>query len=246
MFAYQAYAQEVATAPAAAAVQPSPIAARQTVGHITVKGNQRIEESTIRAYLNLNEGSEFSAYDIDTAFKNLYATGFFADAKITPIKTANNRVDIVVDVLENPVINKLAFEGNKAVEDKDLTGELELKQRSIYTRTKLQADVKRILDIYRRGGRYSAQVVPKVIQLDQNRIDLVYEIQEGPVAKVQKIYFIGNDKFDSDTLRKAIRTEETRWYKFLSNDDKYDPERLQYDQELLRNSIPLRATQTFR
>ena len=114
------------------------------------------------------------------------------------------------------------------------TGELELKPRAIYTRTKLQNDVKRILDIYRRGGRYSAQVNPKVIQLDQNRIDLVYEIQEGPVAKVRKIAFIGNDNFTGETLSKIIRTEETRWYKFLTSDDKYDPERLQYDQELLR------------
>jgi outer membrane protein insertion porin family len=227
IFAPSAYAQN---SPVASTVSP----AKQTIGHIEIKGNQRVEDSTIRTYLNLNEGGEFNQYDIDTALKNLYATGFFADANITPGATQGNRVNLVVDVLENPVINKLAFEGNKAIEDKDLQPELELKPRAIYTRTKLQADVKRILDIYRRGGRYSAQVVPKVISLDQNRIDLVYEIQEGPVAKVEKISFIGNENFDSKTLSKAVATSETRWYKFLSSDDKYDPERLQYDQELLR------------
>lgn len=227
------HAQGRAVSPTATAQTSAPVVHR-TVRHIIIKGNQRVEESTILSYLGIKEGSEVTAYDIDTALKNLYATGFFADAKIMPGASDGGRVDVVVAVLENPVVNKLAFEGNKAVEDKDLTGELELKPRSVYTRTKLQADVKRILDIYRRGGRYSAQVEPKVIQLDQNRIDLVYEIKEGPVAKVKKISFIGNDNFDSTKLRKTVQTEETRWYKFLSSDDKYDPERLQYDQELLR------------
>lgn len=217
------------------AATPAPAdVAHHTIAHIIIKGNQRVEESTILTYLGLKEGSDVTAYDVDTALKNLYATGFFADAKIAPAPAADGKIDILVDVLENPVINKLAFEGNHAVDDKDLTGELELKPRSVYTRTKLQADVKRILDIYRRGGRYSAQVEPKVIQLDQNRVDLVYEIQEGPVAKVKKISFIGNDNYTSDTLRKTVQTAETRWYKFLTSDDKYDPERLQYDQELLR------------
>jgi len=203
------------------------------IRHIEIRGNQRVEPSTILTYLGLKEGQSVTAEDINAALKNLYSTGFFADARILPGASSGNQIDIIVQVAENPVVNRLAFEGNKAVDEKDLTGELELKPRSVYTRTKLQADVKRILDIYRRGGRYSAVVDPKVIKLDQNRIDLVYEIQEGPVAKVRKIAFIGNDNYDSDTLRKTIRTEETRWYKFLTSDDKYDPERLQYDQELL-------------
>ncbi len=222
---------------AQATAQPAESAsstAHEMVHRIIVKGNQRVEESTVLTYLGLKEGSEVNQYDINNALKNLFATGFFADASINRVPQQGNEVDIVVNVVENPIINKVVFEGNKEVEDKDLEAELELKVRAIYTRTKLQNDVKRILDIYRRGGRYSAQVNPKVIQLDQNRIDLVYEIQEGPVAKVRKISFIGNDHFDSETLAKAIRTEETRWYKFFSSDDKYDPERLQYDQELLR------------
>ena len=214
---------------------PSVMEARpQQIHAIVIKGNQRIEESTILTYLGLKSGAAFRQSDIDAALKNLFATGFFADATVSKLRANETSLDIVVNVVENPVINKVAFEGNKAVEEKDLQNELELKQRSTYTRTKLQKDVKRILDIYRRGGRYSAKVNPKVIQLEQNRIDLVYEIEEGPVAKVQKIAFIGNENFDTATLSKAIRTEETRWYKFLGSDDKYDPERLQYDQELLR------------
>ncbi|MEI7668677.1 MAG: outer membrane protein assembly factor BamA [Pseudomonadota bacterium] len=204
------------------------------IKHVKVKGNQRIEESTIVTYFGLKEGSQLSQSDLDAGLKNIFATGFFSDANIKTTKIDAANVDVILEVVENPIINKVAFEGNKAVENKDLQGELELKQRAVYTRTRLQSDVKRILDIYRRGGRYSAQVNPKVIQLDQNRIDLVYEIEEGMVAKVRKISFIGNDNFDSDTLAKAIRTAEVRWYKFLTSDDKYDPERLQYDQELLR------------
>lgn len=214
--------------------QAAATASKRYIRHILIHGNQRIEESTILTYLNLHDGEEYTQYDIDTALKNLFSTGFFADATILPGETQGDHTDVIVNVVENPIVSRVAFEGNKAVEDKDLQTELELKPRSIYTRTKLQNDVKRILDIYRRGGRYSAQVTPKVIQLDQNRLDLVYEIQEGPVAKVRKISFIGNDNFETAVLRNTIRTEETRWYKFLSSDDKYDPERLQYDQELLR------------
>lgn len=223
------------SAPEQAALSPS--AGSETgykVGHVAIQGNQRVEDSTIMAYLGLAEGSDYTDTSLAAALKSLFATGFFADARIIPAVTSGGRVNLTVSVVENPVINEIAFEGNKAVEDKDLEPELELRARAVYTRTKLQADVKRLLDIYRRGGRYSAQITPKVIKLDQNRVNLVYEIQEGPVAQVDKVSFIGNNNFDSTTLRKIIRTEESRWYKFLSSDDKYDPERLQYDQELLR------------
>lgn len=204
------------------------------VGNIVVVGNQRVEESTIRTYLGLKEGDEFTSDSVNVALKNLYGTGFFSDARITPDQTDVQKVNLTVNVLENPIVNQIAFEGNKAVEDKDLSTELELKPRAVYTRTKVQADVKRILDIFRRGGRYSAEVTPKVIQRDQNRVDVVFEIKEGTVARVKKISFLGNNSYASSVLLKRIRTEEARWYKFLSNDDKYDPERLQYDQELLR------------
>ncbi len=177
----------------------------------------------------MKPGDSFSQTEIDSGLKNLFATGFFADVKL--LRDGNT---LLVRVVENPVISKVAFEGNDRVETKDLEKEVELKPRSIYSRDKVQSDVKRILDIYRRSGRYNATVLPKLIQQDQNRVDLVYEISEGATAKVEKITFIGNDHFDSEDLRKAVRTEETRWYKFLSDNDKYDPDRLQFDQELLR------------
>jgi outer membrane protein insertion porin family len=203
--------------------------AADAIREVRVEGNQRIEGRTVLSYLGLGTSSTFSQEEIDTGLKNLYATGFFADVKLM-----RSGSTLIVQVTENPVINSVAFEGNDRIETKDIEKEMELKPRSIYSRDKVQADVRRILDIYRKSGRYSASVEPKIIRKDQNRVDLVYEITEGQVARVEKIQFIGNREFESGTLRDAIRTEETRWYKFLTDDDKYDSDRLQYDQELLR------------
>lgn len=226
LLAAPAFAQDVAqpTRPDVNDITPA--------GHIQdvrVEGNQRIESRTILSYLGLKAGDGFTRTDIDTGLKNLFATGFFADVKL--LRSGDT---LVVRVVENPVISRVAFEGNERVETKDLEKEVELKARSIYSRDKVQSDVSRILDIYRSGGRYNATVEPKIIKQDQNRVDLVYEITEGPVARINSITFIGNDHFDTATLRKEIRTEETRWYKFLSDNDKYDPDRLQFDQEMLR------------
>lgn len=200
-----------------------------TISGVRVEGNQRIESRTVVSYLDLKAGSNFNQADIDTSLKNLYATGFFSDVKL--LRSGST---LVVRVTENPIINKIVFEGNKHTETTDLEKEIELKSRSVYSREKLQSDVKRILDIYRRSGRYDASVEPKIISRDQNRVDLVYEISEGNTAHIEKINFIGNKDFSDSDLRKAIRTEETRWYKFFTDSDKYDPDRLQFDQELLR------------
>lgn len=218
-----------AAMPAFAADTPASEASAGAIRDIRVEGTQRVESQTVLTYMGLKPGDAFSQANIDSGLKNLFATGFFADIKL--LKQGST---LVVQVVENPIINQVAFEGNDRVETKDLEKELELKPRSVYSRDKVQSDVKRILDIYRRGGRYNAVVEPKIIQKDQNRVDLVYEITEGPVARIEKITFIGNDRYDTETLRKAMRSEETRWYKFLSDNDKYDPDRLQFDQELLR------------
>lgn len=199
------------------------------IRRVRVEGNQRIEARTILTYLGIKDGDAFDGQSIAKALKDLFNTGFFADVKL--VRSGN---DLVVRVVENPVINKVAFEGNKDTKSEDLEKEVELKPRSIYTKTKVQNDVKRILDIYRRAGRYTATVNPKIIQQDQNRVDLVYEIQEGPVARIEHISFIGNERFSSGDLESVIRSSENRWYQFLSDNDKYDPDRLQFDQELLR------------
>ncbi len=203
------------------------------VADVVVQGNQRIEPSTILSYLGIQRGSQVGQYELDSGLKRLFETGFFSDVQINPKNTSSGTL-LEVKVEENPIINQISFEGNKRIEDKDIQTELELKPRVIYTRTKAQNDTRRILDLYRKQGRYSATVDPKLIKRDQNRVDLVFEIHEGPAAKVERIGFVGNKVFSAEELRRAIRTAERRWYKFLSSDDTYDADKLQYDQELLR------------
>jgi len=205
------------------------MAAGDMIRDVKIEGNQRVEGRTILSYMNLAAGSTFSQPEIDSSLKNLYATGFFSDVQLM-----RSGGTLVVKVVENPIINQVAFEGNDRIETKDLEKEIELKAREIYSREKVQSDVRRILDIYRKSGRYSATVEPKVIRKDQNRVDLIYEITEGSPARVEKISFVGNREFSASSLKEAIRTEESRWYKFFTDSDKYDADRLQFDQELLR------------
>jgi outer membrane protein insertion porin family len=204
-------------------------AAGEGIRDIKVEGNQRIETSTVLSYTDLQKGDPFDQSILDQALKNLYNTGLFADVSIN-----QQGQDLVVTVVENPVINEIRFEGNKKLKSEDLQGELQLKPRQVLTRTKVQADVERLQEMYRLSGRFSAVIDPKIIKLDQNRVNLVFEITEGPETLISRISFIGNKHFGDDELQKVIRSREDRWYRFWTSDDKYDPDRLAYDQELLR------------
>lgn len=201
----------------------------QPIGQIRVEGAQRIEPETVRSYMQIVPGDRFEPMKIDNALKNLYATGLFADV------TLKREGDVlVVQVVENPIINRLAFEGNRRIDDKTLEAEVQLRPRVVYTQTRVQNDANRILDIYRRSGRFAATVNPKVIPLDQNRVDLVFEINEGDVTRVERIDFVGNTAFSDGELRDQILTKESAWYRFLSTSDTYDPDRLTADREALR------------
>ncbi|MDE1174559.1 MAG: outer membrane protein assembly factor BamA [Parvibaculaceae bacterium] len=213
-----------ADAPASPASEPG-----VTIQKIEVVGNQRIEADTVISYMSFKVGDTYSASAVDDSLKALFVTGLFADVNIRRDGSA-----LVVSVVENPVINRVAFEGNSAVKETDLKAEVQLQARTIYTRAKVQSDVERILNLYRRSGRFSATVDPKVIQLPQNRVDLVFEINEGPVTKIGAINFLGNSAFSDSTLRDTISTTESAWWKFFSSSDSYDPDRLNYDRELLR------------
>ncbi|CAA6603096.1 Outer membrane protein assembly factor BamA [Rhodospirillaceae bacterium LM-1] len=211
------------------------------IRQVTFQGNQRIEPETIRSYLLVQEGDAFNPERIDRSLKSLFATGLFADVSIK-----REGGTLLVKVIENPIINRIQLEGNKRVKDETLTPELQMKPRTVYTRTKVQSDVKRLLDIYRRQGRFAATVDPKVIQLDQNRVDLVYEIDEGKRTGVKRIAFVGNKQFADATLREALQTKEERWWRFFSSDDNYDPDRVTYDRELLRRFYMKRGYADFR
>ena len=179
---------------------------------------------------DLQPGDPFAADSIDKALKNLFATGLFADVNFR--REGNT---LIVKVVENPIINQIAFEGNDHIEDKDLDAEIQLKPRTVLTQSRVQADVTRILDLYRRSGRFGATVEPKVINLDQNRVNLVFEIKEGKKTEVRRISFVGNKAFSDSDLRGEIVTQESALYRFLSTNDTYDPDRLQVDREKLRD-----------
>ena len=204
--------------------------AYERVTSIEIEGARRIEEQTIRTYMNVRIGDELTNESMNDALKSLYATGLFVDVKVRRSKAGT----MLVSVIENPIINEIAFEGNDELEDSQLAAEIQLRSRQVFTRTKVQADVARLYQLYQRQGRFSVTIEPKVIKLDQNRVNLVFEILEGEVTEVRSIRFVGNKRFDDDALRGEISTKESRWYRFLSNDDRYDPDRLAYDKELLR------------
>ncbi|MCE3246459.1 MAG: bamA [Geminicoccaceae bacterium] len=220
----------------ALAQQPEPpLAPAQEIGSqgviegVRVEGNQRIEAATIRSYMAVEIGERFDPAALDQSLKNLYATGLFDDVALR-----REGDELVVSVVENPIINRIAFEGNRRLDDELLQNEVQLRPRVVYTRSRVQNAVSRILELYRRNGRFAATVEPKVIELEQNRVDLVFEINEGPLTDVSRIVFIGNQAYSDGTLREVIQTKEAAWYRFLTSDDTYDPDRLAFDQELLR------------
>ncbi|HUP68157.1 MAG TPA: outer membrane protein assembly factor BamA [Sphingomicrobium sp.] len=225
----QAAGQPQAAAPAAAAAAPAPT--ERTIRSIAVKGNQRLEAETIRAYANLSPGQTYTAVTLDQALKDLYATQLFADVTIAGGDTG----DLVIAVRENPVINRIILEGNKRLKDDKITPEIKLAPRQIFTRSAVRADVERILELYRRQGRFGARVEPKIVQLDQNRVDIVFEIYEGDLAKVRAINILGNNNFGDERLRKEMYTRMAGGLLgFLKSNDTYDPDRLAADQQKLR------------
>jgi len=218
--------------PAAAAPLTPQAPVERTIRSIVVKGNQRLEPETIRAYANLSPGQTYTAASLDQALKDLYATQLFADVTITGAETG----DLVISVRENPVINRIILEGNKRLKDDKITPEIKLAPRQIFTRSAVRADVDRILELYRRQGRFAARVDPKIVQLDQNRVDVVFEIYEGDLAKVRAINILGNTHYSDARLRKEMYTRQTGGLLgFLKSNDTYDPDRLAADQQKLRS-----------
>lgn len=196
---------------------------------IRVEGTQRIEGTTVRSYLTVQPGDPFDPSKIDQSLKSLFATGLFADVSLR-----RDAGTLVIAVVENPIINRIAFEGNKRVKTEDIAPEVQLRPRTVYTRSRVQADLERIQEIYRRKGRFAARIEPKIVQLEQNRVDLIFEIDEGQMTGVESISFVNNNIYDDDDLRDIMITKESRWWRFLSSNDNYDPERLRYDQEQIR------------
>jgi outer membrane protein insertion porin family len=204
-------------------------AAAQTVSSIVVEGNRRVETETIRSYFHAGPGGRLDAAAIDEGLKALYGTGLFEDVKINPVGGR-----LIVTVVEAPVINRVAFEGNKRVKDEQLTAEVQSKPRGTFSRAMVQADVERIVEVYRHSGRFDVTVNPKVIDLPNNRVDLVFEVTEGEKTTVREIRFVGNHAFGDARLKNVIKTTETNFLSFIKNTDIYDADRIEADRDLLR------------
>ena len=215
--------------PPAPAAPQAPAQPQRVIQRITVAGTQRVEPGTVLTYVNIREGDAYDPANVDTALKALFGTGLFSDVKIN-----FNNGTLAIQVVENPIVNQIVFEGNDKVSTKDLTKEVQIKPRQTFTRARVEADIQRIIELYRRNGKFAARVDPEIIQRPQNRVDLVFAITEGPTTGIARINFIGNKVFDASTLKGQIATEESAWYKILASNDNYDPDRLAFDREQLR------------
>jgi outer membrane protein insertion porin family len=211
---------------------PVPAAAQDQSGMIQgirVTGNQRIEDGTILSYMLVQPGDPFSSDRIDKSLRTLYATGLFADVSI---RRQGN--DLVVHVTENPLVNRITFEGNHNVKEDDLRKELQMKPRAVFSVRQAEADRKRLLDVYAGKGRFAASVTPLLVRLPQNRVNVVFKIVEGPKTLISRIVFVGNHAFSESKLRSVIDSREERWWRFLSSSDEFNPSRVDFDRELLR------------
>ncbi|MET4277234.1 MULTISPECIES: outer membrane protein assembly factor BamA [unclassified Bradyrhizobium] len=202
----------------------------QTVQSISVEGNRRVEVETIRSYFKPGPGGRLDQGAIDDGLKALIETGLFQDVRIN--RGAGGQ--IVVSVVENPVIGRIAFEGNKKIKDEQLTGEVQSKARGTFSRAMVQSDTLRIAEIYRRSGRYDVRVTPEIIEQPNNRVDLVFTVEEGAKTGVKSIEFVGNNAFSSYRLRDIIKTHESNLLSFLASSDIYDPDRVEADRDLIR------------
>ena len=218
------------------------VAAVVYVRDIQVDGLERVEPETVMSYIDIQKNKTVSQDKLDEALKQLYATGLFTDV----VFSFKNDGLLTIKVVENPIINKRLFDGNNKVDDTLLESEVQLASRSIYSRSKVQEDVQRILEVYKRSGRYAAVVEPKIIKRDQNRVDLIYEINEGPIATINKVNFIGNRHYSDDDLQEEIMSKESRWYRIFSSAENYDPEKTNYDKEMLRRFYLKRGYADFR
>ncbi len=224
-----AFAQQQTESPASPPAAPAPTPQGDVIRTISVIGAERLEPTTILSYIRLRVGQDYTAAAADEALKDLGATELFSSSSIR-----NDNGNVVITVTENPVINRIVLEGNKRLKEDKIFPEIKLSPRQIFTRSKVRADVARIIELYKRQGRFAAQVEPKMVQLPQNRVDVVFEISEGPKSKVRQINILGNEKFSDGELRGEMVTKQSRLTSFFSSNTSYDPDRLAFDQQKLR------------
>ena len=204
-------------------------AGAEILKNVSIEGTHRFEPASIMRNLNLSQGQDMTPYELDKITKTLFDTRLFSDVDVKM-----KQGTLFIKVQENPIVREVYFEGNDKMDDDVLKTEISLKPRTVYTPSTAQSDADRLLTLYKRSGRFGASVTPKIIKKDQNRVDVIFEIEEGPKTTVEKISFIGNARFGSDVLKDVMVTKENAWYRFFATTDTYDPDRLNYDKEMLR------------
>jgi outer membrane protein insertion porin family len=219
----------VSVATAVFHVAAQDVALAQSAHSIVVQGNRRVEAETVRSYFKAGPNGQLSPVEIDEGLKALISTGLFEDVRI-----GHSGGRLVVTVVEAPVINRIAFEGNKKAKDDQLSAEIQSKPRGALSRATVQADTQRILEIYHRSGRFDVRIEPKIIELPNNRVDLVFEINEGKKTGIEAIKFVGNKFYSSSRLKQVVKTSASNLLSFLQTTDIYDADRLEADRDLLR------------
>ena len=218
----------------ASLLSSSPVAAQSTTDNqrieaIEITGNKRVAAGTVLSYLPLRVGDLVTAGSMNTAVARLFDTDLFEDISLEMVDGV-----LRVTIAENPIINRVNIEGNDVITDEKLLEFLDIQPRRVYTRKMAIEGAQRLLRVYQAGGRYAAVVEPQIIKLDENRIDLVFKVDEGPLIKISSITFSGNQLFSDSKLKTVIASREKRWWAILSATDKYDEGRLEYDARLLR------------
>lgn len=211
-----------------------------TIKDVVVQGNQRVETSTVEAFLAVSKGQDISKDELDEAFRRTFETGLFKDLSLD----IKDNV-LYVTVKENPVVSEVDIDGNDKISKEKLLAELKVAPRSVFKESDLQADTTRLLTLYQRSGRFNVSVDTKVEDLDNNRVKVTYIVHEGERAEISQITFVSNRAFDEAELEDVISTKESRWWRFFSGNDNYDPDRIEYDKELLRKYYTSRGYADF-
>lgn len=207
----------------------SSIAYASHINKITVNNNTRIASSTILHYLKLKVGDSYNTDKANDAIKSLYATELFEDIKLD---FQNGHLFVKVD--EPPLVTQIVLEGNNKLGSNTLTKDLITQVGFSLKKSAVIRDVERIKEIYKRSGRFSIIVESKVEYLQNNRAKVIFSIKEGPKTYIKNIYFVGNKYYKDNELKSVILTKESRWFRFLETNDVYDPDRIEYDKELLK------------
>ncbi|MBN2676388.1 MAG: outer membrane protein assembly factor BamA, partial [Alphaproteobacteria bacterium] len=194
----------------------------------SVSGTQRMDEKAVVQMLGVKKGDDIKISDLNSGLSALYKTGYFKDIKVD-IKGQT----LVVEIEENPVLNRISFEGNDEIDNETLQAEVDFQSRQPYSAPKVQLAVDRMLELYKRSGLFSVEIEPKIIERDNNRVDLVFEIQENEKTYILDIEVLGNKAFSDSEIESVMLSREKRWWRFLSSFDTYDEDRIEYDKQLL-------------